>query len=145
MSLTISAAIHLAQSLDYRVYLTDCGGQREFWPYPGDTLGPSSKKQPLMEAEAFVSTPHFYVGNPDIYGNHKAGPNGCLGQLQAPRSTERRSLIYSCYGASAATSLRVRLQQVSVQVWYEEISFEDSKRDAPPPATPPPFPFSLSI
>lgn len=34
-----------------------------------------------MEAEALVSTLHFYAGNPGIYGNHKAGPNGCRGQL----------------------------------------------------------------
>lgn len=34
-----------------------------------------------MEAEAFDSTLHFYVGNPGVYGNHKAGPNGCLGQF----------------------------------------------------------------
>lgn len=26
-----------------------------------------------MEAEAFDSTLHFYVGNPLVYGNHKAG------------------------------------------------------------------------
>lgn len=104
--IAISAAIHLARSL-ITVYLTDCGGQWEFWPYPGDTLGPSSKKQPLMEAEALVSTLHFYVGNLGVYGNHKVGPNGSLGQLWALTNTERHSLGNSCCGASAATSLCV--------------------------------------
>lgn len=103
-NITVSAAIHLAQSL-ITAYLTDCGGQWAFWPYPGDTLGPSSKKRPLMEAEASVSTLHFYVGNLGVYGNHKVGPNGSLGQLWALKNTERHSLVNSCYGASAGTSL----------------------------------------
>lgn len=49
----------LSPLLDYRVCLTDCGGHWEFWPYPWDTLGPSSKRRPLMEAEAFIFTPRF--------------------------------------------------------------------------------------
>lgn len=61
MNIAITADIHLALVLDYRVYLTDPRGQREFGPYPGDTLGPSSKKRPLMEAEALVSTPLFFM------------------------------------------------------------------------------------
>lgn len=67
--------------LDYWANLSDCRGQWEFRPYSGDTLGPSSKKHPLMEAEALVSMPHFYVGSTDIYGNLKVWPNWCQDQL----------------------------------------------------------------
>lgn len=40
----------LSLALDYCIYLTGCRGQREIWPYPRDTLGPSRKKGPLMES-----------------------------------------------------------------------------------------------
>lgn len=45
-----------------------------------------------MEAEALVSTLHFYAGNPGIYGNHKAGPNGWRGQLLA----QKNRVMLSC-------------------------------------------------
>lgn len=72
-----------------------------------------------MEAEALVSTPHFYAGNPGIYGNHKVGPNGWQGQLWAQKNTEWRSLVDSCECchlpvSSATASLSLRSTQKNI-------------------------------
>lgn len=102
MNITISAANHLAQSLITQSIWQTVENSESFGLTQGThlallkSLGPSSKKRPLMEAAALVSTPHFMPAIQAFMVIIKQGQMDGGVSSKRSKNTEWHSLVYCC-------------------------------------------------